>query len=368
MKQVIGIVDLYGESDTFSPLTAMQTLASVPFGGRYRLIDFALSSMVHSGIDHVSVMLQEYDRSLLNHLGRGQEWGLDRKRNGLFILPPPCTKTRETTLGGNVRYFQANKEYFAGTRAEYVLIAPGHLVGNIDFRHLMMTHTATKADVTLLYQNMNPAGAHAFELVFAADGTIKAIERSQTHADQQNISLETVLLRKELFLELLESAVARGDRHFIQETIMGNADCLTIHGCETLDDCGLVNTPTSYYKHSMKLLNDQRRKVLFGTIGRPILTNIKDESPTRYGRDGQITNSMIAAGCSIEGTVQNSILFHGVHVDKGAVIHNSILLPNCHIAPYAELDQVMLDKTTATCIGFGQKIKGAEFTRFESIL
>ncbi len=306
---MIGLIDATTSFGDLKELTMMRSLAAVPFGGRYRLIDFALSNMVNSGIESVAVFPKYHYRSLMDHLGSGKDWDLNRKRDGLFFFPPPFNSHNDH-LASVLHYFKYHKDYFYKSSQEYAAIVKSNTICNIDFKEVFRQHVDAGVDITEVCKNGE--------------------------------SLEMYILKKSLLLEFIN--LQSENSHFTISDIVENfPKKLTYQSYEYDGYAATINSITDYYKHSLELLEPEIMMHLFSPE-RPIFTKVKDEPPTRYCKDACVKNAMIANGCIIEGHVENSILFRGVKVGKGAVVKNSIIMQKSNIGDGAVLDTVIIDK------------------------
>lgn len=342
MNNVMGVINLIHELDHMEELTYNRCLASVPFGARYRLIDFIMSSMVNSGIGNVSVFAHTKFRSLMDHLGSGKEWDLDRKRNGLFFLPPAVEDLKEM-YRGDLYHFYNHRDYFRRSTQDYVLISRSHMVCNVDFQDVLRTHLGTGADVTVVYKKMEEHDAKVRRLQLNGEGRVVDMQDHNGRLQEDNVSMEMFLLHKDLLTDMVETFLAQGYDHFVRDAIMKNIGKLNIRGYEYNGHLGVVNTVQSYFANSMKLLNPSVYKDLFFRPGL-IYTKIKDEAPTKYMTGSEVQNSLIANGCVIEGKVENCILSRGVKIDKGTHLRNCIVLQNTRVGENVKLVNAVLDK------------------------
>ncbi|MFC5701108.1 glucose-1-phosphate adenylyltransferase subunit GlgD [Cohnella faecalis] len=361
---IMGVINLIHEADEMGSLTANRCLATVPFGGRYRLIDFVLSSMVNSGIPKVAVFAHTKFRSLMDHLGSGSNWDLHRKGSGLFVLPPSMED--QTDFGkGDLYHFYRNRDYFARSPLEYVVISRSHMVCNIDFGPVLLQHRLTGADITVVCKD-GLGGTPGLARKARVDETGRIVEM-QDHFGRLNsdiVSMEMYLLSKDLLLDLVETSLAQGRDHFVRHAILSRLNELKIHAYMHEGVLGVVNNIAAYYRHTMDLLKPDIWNELFFRPG-PIFTKVKDEPPTRYRSGSDVTHSLIANGCEIEGTVHNSILFRGVKVHKGAVVRNSIVMQNGVIGENGSLENCILDKEVE--IRPLQQLRGAEDMPFMAV-
>ncbi|WP_438349560.1 glucose-1-phosphate adenylyltransferase subunit GlgD [Paenibacillus sp. FA6] len=341
MKNVMGIINMVNETDQLEELTYHRNIGSVPFAGRYRLIDFILSSMVNSGITNVGIFTHTKYRSLMDHLGSGKEWDLDRKRSGLFILPP--MKEGLDGSNGDLHALNAHRDYLHRSSEEYVLISRSYMVCNIDFNGLQEFHNSTRADITVVYKDTSDVDSFSTRIGMDDKGRVTSIWEPNSSPHGDKVSMEMFFLKKSLLLDLIEASLAEGHHSLMKDAIRANLGRLNIYGYSHQGYLGVINTLNSYYKHSMNLLNPNVWRELFFKPGL-IYTKIKDEPPARHLASGHTSNSMVANGCVIEGRVENSILFRGVHIRKGATVRNSIVMQNGVIHENTSIEQAIIDK------------------------
>ncbi len=347
MNNIMGI--LYtGERDTqLRELSAMRAIAAVPLGGRYRMIDFPLSSMVGSGISNIGVIMQKNDHSLMDHLGSGKEWDLHGKRSGLVILPPFLTRENVGVYSGFLDSLRSNLHYLRRSKERYVVISDTHMIYTARFDEFVAQHEASGADITLMYTKdkgvrRNGSGRY---LEVADDGKVTQLEIEPSIPHFDCTYMEVFCARRELLIDLVDRAVSRGQYHFTRDLLIGalRDQSLNIRGYECKAKVWNIDSVQAYFACNMDMLNTQMRHELF-TEDRPVLTKLRDEMPSRYLGGAQIHNSLIADGCVIAGTVENSILFRGVRVEKGAHVRDSIVMQDGHICQRAELQNCILDK------------------------
>ncbi len=355
---MMGIINMNENEDYLGEITRYRPLAAVPFGGRYRLVDFTLSNMVNSGIDNVGIFIQHKYRSLMDHLRSGKEWDLARKRDGLFILPPAYAKLPMQMHRGDVENFYANIDYIAQSRQKYVVISGANLVCNFDFREVLDYHKRTGAEITVMYcdaanRSQDFSQAHALEV--DATGRITDISEFEVEKGCSKLAMEVIVMEKELLVNLIKECISRGDYDFVKHCIIRNCQRLKIFGFHHPGYFGRIISLQSYFQHSMALLQPAIWRELFFKSGL-IYTKVKDEPPSKYTAAGEVMNSLVAGGCHIEGKVENSILFRGVKVHKGAHIKNSIIMQQGVIEGGAVIDGVICDKSVR--VSAGKQLKG----------
>ncbi|WP_139491897.1 glucose-1-phosphate adenylyltransferase subunit GlgD [Brevibacillus dissolubilis] len=366
MPNAIGVINLAINQPLLHELTYSRSTAAVPFGGRYRLIDFVLSNMVNCGVKKVAVFTNNNSRSLMDHLGSGKEWGLDRKQGGLFILPPSTIPNG--TFGGDLQQFAANLDYFLRSKEKYVIISSSHMVCNIDFSDVMRSHVRSGADLTLIYKELNSQTedlSDSITLDVGLNGRVRAMRDSHIEQGSNKVYMRMMVISKELLVDLVKRSVSQNYYDLLRHVIMRNLDRWHVNAYEYKGYLGIINSITNYYRNSMNLLKPENWHSLFFCPS-VIYTKVKDEAPAIYSEHARVTNSLIANGCIVEGTVENSILFRGVKVHRGAIIRNSIIMQKCEIEASAILENVILDKEVHVSVGTwleGEKLVPAVYSK-----
>ncbi len=359
MSNAFGIIFANIHDEALPQLTRNRTLGAVPIGGRYRLIDFILSDMVNSGITSVGVIARNNYHSLVNHLGSGKEWDLSRKFGGLTIFPP------YSTAGGGLYHgrLEAMKNimsYIVRAREEYAILADSNVILNIDLEKVLAYHEENDADITCVYQNTDLHERNARDRVlYDPDGTgrIRAVRTDPRTVDGICAnSLGIWVLRKDLLVRILDDSQTSGFRSFERDILGKHCDDWRILGYAFEGYAAQIRSVCGYYNAGISLLDSNIRAELFPRE-RPIYTRVHDESPARYESDACATGSLIANGCRIEGTVENSILGRGVYVAKGAVVRNSLLMQGVSVAEGACVDCAIIDKNSY--IAPGRTLSGA---------
>lgn len=326
-------------------LTQERTMGSIPFAGRYRLVDFCLSNMVNSGITKVGVITKSNYQSLMDHLGSGKDWDLARRKGGLHILPPFGLKenvlynTRLEALRGAQNFLKMSDE-------EFVVLADCDTVCSMNYEDFIREHIEKRADVTLVYvkKEYDPQKAHN-EMVLDIDdsGRVTDIQFDPRNAGVVNSATNVVIFRRTLLLSLLADAFSHDFKHFGRDVIARNVNNLRIMGVEHKDYFVQITSLNEYYSESLKLLDKDIYNKVFKSSN--VYTKVKDSVPTEYGNSAVVKNSLIADGCYIEGTVENSIIFRGVKIGRGTVVKNSILMQNTQTGENVTLNSIITDKS-----------------------
>ena len=353
---VAGIIFANINDTLLKRLTSKRSMASVPFGARYRLIDFPLSNLVNAGVSSVGIITKENYRSLMDHVGNGVYWDLDRKNGGLYLLPPYVTSGTKR-YNGTVDALHGAFDYIDRCNAEYMVLCNADTIANIDLNAALKSHIEKKADITLVYHNGKPPVNNADLMLFQMDGDdrIESIGFKPKADEDTDYFAGSIILSRKLLMRLVEEAYSEGQVSFTADVIADMTDRLRIYGFRHNEFVAVLDGTDAYYKASMALLDTNVRRQLFGR-GRPVFTKTRDDMPTRYGTKANVKNSIIADGCVINGTVKNSILFRGVTVEKDAVVENCILMQETAVGTGADIKNVIADKNAA--IGDNMILKG----------
>ena len=360
---VLGIIFPNSYDDQISALCNERLMASIPFASRYRMIDFLLSSMVNCGIDNVSIIVRKNYRSLMKHLGAGREWDLTRKNGGLNIVPPFAEKTVKV-YNGRVEALASIVDFLKTQKEKYVFIADSNIVANFNFNAMLEAHIASGADVSIAYKveeipysfmNLQPNMSKDlyYTLQLENDRVVDIHTNSKEDGDQ-NFSMNIYLIERELLIQQIQNAYARGYVYFERDVLAPQLNTLKVYGYKYEGYTARITDISSYFTENMRLLDDKNLDALFEPS--PIYTKIRDDNPTRYIGDSKVKNTMVADGCVIEGEVENCILFRGVKVGKGAVVKNSILMQDTTIRDNAQIDYVITDKEVT--VSAGRCLKG----------
>lgn len=363
-NDMLGVIFSENPEASMGELTSLRALAAVPVGGRYRIIDFILSNMVNSGIIKVGITTPVNYQSLTDHLGTGKAWDMDRKDDGLYILPPKDTGESGIETHGGVDILHGISSFLAKSNQEYILVSDCNTICNIDFDMVLEEHLKNEADFTLVYTKAKHLSAKDVKKHILLDiNDEKIVTDMHVYPSKQETDcsyMHMFITRRELLMDMVEYAVTHG-RHTISKDILLTAVSkgLKVSTYEFSGYKKKIDSIQSYYCFNLDLLKKDIRDELFGlNTNNPIFTKIKDTVPTKYSKSAEITNSFIADGCKIEGTVKNSILFRGVHVAKGATVENCILMQNSEIMENCLLENVIFDK--GVILRSGKKLVGQD--------
>jgi glucose-1-phosphate adenylyltransferase len=351
MKEAMGIIYTSKDDLSLRELTTHRPIAALPVAGRYRIVDFILSSLVNSGVRNVGVITQKNYNSLMDHLGAGKEWDLHTRNNGLFILPPYINDENGGEYTGVLEALRANFDYLRRSKQDLVILTGSKSVFSASFEPMLKQHVESGADMTIMYSKAAPGEmylssakneAHAY-LMVGEDGRVNDVEINPNAASYDNMAMDVFIVKRTLLIYLVDQAFSHGQKELysmLRDRIAGGL--LDVRGYEYKGYHRRVETVKGYYRLNMDLLGSYYRKALFGQS--PVYTKERDEVPAVYGKNASVKNSLIADGCVINGTVENCVIFRGVKIGSGCVIRNSIIMQDSYIDDRVELDHVILDK------------------------
>lgn len=350
MGNVLGLVFANMHDTTLGDMTKNRTMGSVMFGGRYRLIDFPLSNMVNSGISEVGVITKSNYQSLLDHLGSAREWDLARKKGGLYILPP-FGNVESTLYRGRIEALYGAMSFIKHSRAKYVILSDCDVVTNIDYKPIVAAHIESGADITAVahtgvYSSDDIKTSTVFNV--DADKNVTSVLINPDISGTCTTSLNVFVMSMDFLIETVNDAMARGNVSFERNILQEKCRELKIKIYEYDNYFSKLNSPESYFKSNMALLEPENARKLF-VPKRSIYTKVSDNAPVKYDLDSKVSNSLIADGCIIEGEVENSVLFRGVKVGKGANVKNCILMQGTVVGDNAELSYLITDKNVSIC-------------------
>ena len=343
MDRVVGIIAANFVTDEMGELSSERTIASVPFGGKYRLVDFALSNLVNSGISTIGLITPYKYRSIIDHVGAGKPWNLDRKSGGLFVLPGSVFGVRSSHSRFLIRDLIRNQVFLMRSPAPYVVITAANVISHMDFYPIIKQHIDTGADITLVHHTFDRQDSMRYGLKIE-NGRVVGLKTDIKEGDEAFV--DTFVITRDLLLKILEWYSAIDYLDFF-EAIEGDFD---VRAYKYDGYIRGVLTAGEYYKFSMELLKPAVSEELF-SAERAIISKPQESAPAKYLEGAKVKNSMITSGCLIEGEVEHSILFRGVKVGRGAVVKNCIVMQRCTIEPGAHVENVILDKSNVIRAG-----------------
>lgn len=345
MKRTIGIIlNIDGENSDLNELLQHRSISTLPFGGRYRLIDFALSNMVNSGISHVGVVGSHKYSSLIDHLGTGKEWSLSRKTQDLSILAGSTSVRFGNLVKINLRDLYNNRAFLEHSSEENVIISSPNLVTSFNFTAPFKIHQSNDSDVTMIFKKMRPVYTFEPNDVFLEFDKYRVTGMSyanEKHTDY--FYADMMIIKKSILLELMDLGERTGEWD-LMDMIKNNLDTLKVLGAPHTGYLNRVHNLAKFYEANMDLLEFEVMQEVFLNEKNPIHTKIKDNHPTLYEEPAVVRNSIVGSGCIIHGEIYNSVVFRDTIVGEGTEISNSIIMQKAEIGRNVKLKYVIFDK------------------------
>ncbi len=352
MKDVIGLISANFTTEDMQGLSDERSIASMPFAGRYRLVDFALSNMINAGITAVGLVTPYKFRSLMDHIGTGSAWMLDRKKGGLYILPGSTYGMSSRSDRFLLCDIRQNDIFLRRSTSDYVLLTASNIIWNIDFRPFIRAHMESGADITMLTQRgvrKNPHGRKVHKEGEKVLGISTGVDM------EDDVFLDTFLISRELLLQFLDWYSAR-DYLDIFDILKDDYEKMDIRTWYYDGYARMVFSIDNYFNANMDLLDMDINGAIFDEHN-PIRTKVQDCIPARMYPESSVRNSLISSGCAIWGEVDGSVLFRGVTVEEGAIVRNSVIMQSCIIKSGAIVKDAVIDRNNL--IGKGMIIKGS---------
>ena len=344
MASTVGVIFSSINEENIPELTRVRSMGSIPIGGRYRLVDFALSNMVNSGITTVGMITKNNYQSLMDHLGSGKYWDLARKEGGLILLPPYSDET-EILYKNRLEALKGATAFLRKCKEDFVVIADSDAVYKLDYSKVIESHIKNNADITLVYHEHEVVKSHyymAFET--AKDGRITEIEINPISGGVKKNYVNVMVARTAFLLRLIQDAIQHGYISFGRDILSPGVSKYKIYGYELKGYYASITSLQKYFTTNFDLLNKNVRTEIFGE--RDVYTKVNDSAPAKFTETAKVKNSLVSDGCIIEGTVENSILFSGVNIGRDTVVKNCIIMTDNTIGENCNLSYVVSDKNS----------------------
>ena len=343
--KVMGII--FANDGHLDGLTEHRTTASVPFGGRYRQVDFALSNLTSAGVRHIGIISRHHYQSLINHIGAGEEWGLELEEGGLEFLTPYAMSATDSYRGKLESLYSAMAFLTYGTEDEYVIMTGSTILCNIDMKDVLTSHIASGKDITIVTKAGIANGQKNLDLAIKLDdnGNVKDIAVDYAAPEGYLATMDLFVTTKKWLAEKVREHIARNRFHMDRDLILGQ----WLNGEVSINVYqfpGVVlynESVAEYFQNSLALIDTTTRHDLFG-YNHPVYTRVRDRVPTFYDENSNVSDTVLADGCMISGKVSNSVLFRNVTVHSGAEISDCVIMNDAVIGEGAQLQYVILDK------------------------
>ena len=343
--RAIGIILAGGNSSRMGELSAKRAVAAMPVTGSYRAIDFSLSNMTNSHIQKVAVFTQYNSRSLNEHLNSSKWWDFGRKQGGLYVFTPTITTTNSYWYQGTADALYQNISFLKESHEPYVVIASGDGVYKLDYSKVLEQHIEKGADITIVTKDINPEedDVSRFGVVKCNDDMqVVDFEEKPLVAQTQTASIGVYVIRRRQLIELLEACAKEGRTDFVKDILIRYKSVKKIYAYKMDSYWRNIGTIDSYFKTNMDFLKKDIRDYFFRQYP-DVYSKVDDLPPAKYNKDAVVNNSLIASGCIVNGTVENSVLFKKVYVGNNCVIRNSIILNDVHIGDNSVIENCIVE-------------------------
>lgn len=362
MKKTAGIIFSNIHDSELPELTRLRTIGSVPIAARYRLIDFPLSSMANAGIEEIGIICKSKYHSLLGHIGSGKPWDLARKSGGVSIISPFVDPQSGPLYTNRLEALQNSLSFLGRLTSDHVVLSDSDLLINIDYADVLRKHEESGASITAVYKKMNFKQAiHVNNVEMFIDKKTGLVKESAVHNELKGSmvhGLNIYIIDRSTLMEMINTSMVFGFKSFSRELFPAFLRRVKVMGYEYKGYVKDVVSLHQYWQANMDLLDKEIRDEIFNNADLPIYTLSNDSDPTVYSELSKVSNSLISDGCEIAGTVENSVISRGVHIEEGASIRNSVIQADCIIGRGASLNYIVTDKNAV--IRKGREIAGAK--------
>jgi len=351
VSRAIGILALNNNNEVLEQITEVRPLGAVPFGGRYRILDFTLSCMVNAGVRNVGIITPYHYRPLLDHLGAGKAWALDRKSEGLYILPGGNQGLRPRQWHFPLRDLHRSIEFLQKSTKDDVIFSEANFVANVDVAKALDFHNSQDQDVTLIYaSDVSTYGdtRSLLRLNVAHDHSVAGWWEYDKSEDATGVKVGPAyytgmgIIKRQLLHDIISSSPFAINMDLF-DILAENLDTLKVGAHKHSGFFGKISSVLTYYQCNMALLDPKVSQELF-TPQSPIHTKIMDNPPARYRFKAEVSNSLVSSGSLIDGTVEGSVISREVKIAEKAEVRNCIIMHKTHVGKNVKLENVILDK------------------------
>lgn len=340
--KAVGIILAGGNNNRMGELSRKRAIPAMPVGGSFRCIDFVLSNMSNSHVQTVAVLTQYNSRSLNEHLSSSKWWDFGRKQGGLYLFTPTVTAENSDWYRGTADAMYQNIDFLKNRHEPYVIISSGDCVYKMDYNDLLEFHIAKKADITIACKDM-PADVSRFGVVrMNEDSRITDFEEKPLVAQSNTISTGVYIIRRRQLIEILEKSAEENRFDFVTDVLVRYRNVKRVYGYKLNSYWSNIASVDDYFRTNMDFLKPDVRKYFFREEPK-IYSKVDDLPPAKYNMGSDVSNSLIASGCIINGRVENSVLFKKVFVGKNCVIKNSIILNDAYIGDNTHVENCIVE-------------------------
>ncbi len=344
MLNAMGIIAVEGDNVKIEGIMNYRPIHTVSFLGRYKFIDFPISNLSNSGIDRIHIYIKTKPRTVFEHIGTGRHYNIKSKQGRIRVLYGE-KEISSSIYNTDVQSYLQNVEYIKKEKGEYVFVLPSHIIYTQDLKEVLDKHIETNADITMLYKDISKSsslfvGCDALKMI-KGDRVIE-LETNMGRHDNSHISMESYVMKKSLFLELLQKSNDISPIYWFKDIVSENLNNLDVRGYK-IESRALANVDLrSYFENSMYMLKVYDSNLF--TDDWEIYTKTSDSPPTVYGKKASVSNSLIANGSLIDGKITNCIIGRDVEIEEGAELEDCIVMSHCHIAKGKKLRRAVIDK------------------------
>ena len=344
----MNVMDIIFANDAYlDALTTKRTMGSLPFGGRYRQVDFALSNLCAAGVRHLGIISRHNYQSLMNHIGSGEEWGLELEEGGLEFLTPYAMSNKDSYRGKLESLYSAMDFLTYGNEDDYVVMTDSAILSNIDIKDVLESHIASGRDITIVTKDGIANGSKQLDLALKLDekGEVADIAVDYVASSDYIASMDIFVMSRKWLVAQVQEHIARNLYHMDRNLVLGlwQKGQISINVYQFQGIALFNESIPEYFRNSMRLLDKKARHDLF-FYNHPVFTKVRDRVPSYYGESCEIENCVVADGCMLEGNAKDSILFRQVTIGKGAEVENCIIMNDSVVGEGAKLKYVILDK------------------------
>ena len=343
--KAMGII--FANDGTIGALTEKRTMASLPYGGRYRQVDFALSNLCAAGVRHVGIITRHSYQSLMNHIGSGEEWGLELEEGGLEFLTPYSMSRTDNYRGKLESLYSAMSFLDYGQEDEYVFMIDSAILSNIDLNSVLSSHIESGKDITVVTKAGIANGTKQLDLALKLDDKGEILDMAVDYVAPADYvaSMDIFVLSKKWLAQQVKEHIAHNLYHMDRDLVLGlwQKGAVTVNVYQFKGTAMYNESVEEYFRNSLALIRQDVRHDLFH-YNHPVYTKVRDRVPSYYGEDCEVESCIVADGCMLEGEVEDSVLFRQVTVCKDAKVEDCVIMNDSVIGEGAELKYVILDK------------------------
>ncbi len=350
--KLIGLVLAGGNNNKMLQLSAKRAIAAMPVGGSYRAIDFVLSSMSNSHIQRVAVLTQYNSRSLNEHLSSSKWWDFGRKQGGLFVFTPTITQDNSFWYRGTADSIAQNLDFLRKSHEPYVAIASGDGIYKLDFNKVLEYHIESGADITIVGKRVKPGvDVSRFGSIEVDDENrvVNFVEKP-IKSGSDLISTGIYIIRRRLLIDLIEQAASEDSYDFVSDILIRYKDERKIYCYEMEGYWTSISSADAYYKCNMDFLKPEVREYFFDQYP-DIYSKVDDLPPAKYNPGAHVKNSLLASGCIVNGTIEDSVIFKKVYIGNNTTVRNCIVLNDCYIGDNVYLENCIVESRGTVASG-----------------